>query len=65
VSVETRRGAESSFGQWMALTIALLGWMFDGYEMGLFPLIGGPALAMQTAAVMAPFGGSFPKALPS
>jgi MFS family permease len=29
----------------MALTIALLGWLFDGYEMGLFPLIGGPALA--------------------
>jgi len=43
--VETRRDAESNFGQWMALAIALLGWMFDGYEMGLFPLIGGPALA--------------------
>src|SRR5688500_19105110 len=28
----------------MALTAALLGWMFDGFEMGLFPLIGGPAL---------------------
>src|SRR5262245_65845355 len=37
--------AESRFGQWMALTAALLGWMFDGFEMGLFPLIGGPALA--------------------
>lgn len=36
---------ESSFGRWMALTAALLGWMFDGFEMGLFPLIGGPALA--------------------
>jgi SHS family sialic acid transporter-like MFS transporter len=35
---------ESSFGRWMALTAALLGWMFDGFEMGLFPLIGGPAL---------------------
>ncbi len=28
----------------MALIAALLGWMFDGFEMGLFPLIGGPAL---------------------
>jgi MFS family permease len=35
---------ESSRGRWMALTAALLGWMFDGFEMGLFPLIGGPAL---------------------
>jgi MFS family permease len=37
--------ADSSFGRWMALTAALLGWLFDGFEMGLFPLIGGPALA--------------------
>ncbi len=36
--------AESNLGRWMALTAALLGWMFDGFEMGLFPLIGGPAL---------------------
>jgi MFS family permease len=36
---------ESDAGKWMALTAALLGWMFDGFEMGLFPLIGGPALA--------------------
>lgn len=35
----------SKRGQWMALTAALLGWMFDGFEMGLFPLIGKPALA--------------------
>lgn len=35
----------SRFGAWMALTAALLGWLFDGFEMGLFPLIGGPALA--------------------
>jgi SHS family sialic acid transporter-like MFS transporter len=26
------------------LIAAFLGWMFDGFEMGLFPLIGGPAL---------------------
>jgi MFS transporter, SHS family, sialic acid transporter len=33
-----------SRGQWMALTAALLGWMFDGLEMGLFPLVAGPAI---------------------
>lgn len=32
-------------GRWMALTAALLGWMFDGLEMGLFPLVARPALA--------------------
>jgi MFS family permease len=31
-------------GKWLALTAALLGWMFDGLEMGLFPLVAGPAL---------------------
>jgi MFS family permease len=31
-------------GKWLALTAALLGWMFDGLEMGLFPLAGRPAL---------------------
>lgn len=31
-------------GKWMALAAAILGWMFDGFEMGLFPLIGQPAL---------------------
>lgn len=31
-------------GQWMALAAALLGWMFDGLEQGLFPLAGRPAL---------------------
>jgi MFS family permease len=44
-SVEAAQFAESNTGKWMALTAALLGWMFDGFEMGLFPLIGGPALA--------------------
>lgn len=34
----------SSRGRWLALTAALLGWMFDGMEMGLFPLVGRPAL---------------------
>jgi MFS transporter, SHS family, sialic acid transporter len=30
--------------KWMALTAAVLGWMFDGLEMGIFPLVGRPAL---------------------
>jgi SHS family sialic acid transporter-like MFS transporter len=30
--------------RWLALIAALLGWMFDGLEMGLFPLVGRPAL---------------------
>ncbi len=31
-------------GRWLALLAALLGWMFDGLEMGLFPLVGDEAL---------------------
>jgi MFS family permease len=31
-------------GKWLALTAALLGWMFDGLEQGLFPLVARPAL---------------------
>ncbi|HYV27322.1 MAG TPA: MFS transporter [Candidatus Eisenbacteria bacterium] len=34
----------NSQGQWMVLLAAFLGWMFDGYEIGLFPLIARPAL---------------------
>src|SRR5262245_25063886 len=34
----------SNFGKWMALTAALLGWLFDGLEMGLVPLVANPAL---------------------
>lgn len=30
--------------QMMTLVAAFLGWLFDGFEMGLFPLIGQPAL---------------------
>jgi MFS family permease len=32
-------------GKYMALTAALLGWMFDGLEMGLFPLVARPAIS--------------------
>lgn len=34
----------TSTGKWMALIAAILGWLFDGFEMGLFPLTGRPAL---------------------
>jgi MFS transporter, SHS family, sialic acid transporter len=37
-------GRASSIGKWMALAAALLGWMFDGFEMGMFPLVGPKAL---------------------
>lgn len=40
-------------GQWMALLAALLGWMFDGFEMGLFPLIGPNALSELLASEIA------------
>lgn len=30
--------------QWLVLTAAFLGWMFDGVEIGLFPLVARPAL---------------------
>jgi MFS family permease len=33
-----------SRGKWMALSAALLGWLFDGFEMGMFPLVGQKAL---------------------
>ncbi|MCA1964218.1 MAG: MFS transporter [Prosthecobacter sp.] len=36
--------AHTSTARTAALLAAFLGWMFDGFEMGLFPLIGKPAL---------------------
>jgi MFS family permease len=33
-----------SRGQWLTLTAALLGWAFDGFEMGVFPIVARPAL---------------------
>ena len=36
--------AVTSRGRNLALLAALLGWMFDGMEMGLFPLVGKDAL---------------------
>lgn len=34
----------SNAGKWTALLAAILGWMFDGFEIGLFPLVARPAL---------------------
>ena len=34
----------SAKGKWLVLTAAFLGWMFDGLEMGIFPLVARPAL---------------------
>ena len=41
----TPAGAGGNKGKWMALAAALLGWMFDGFEQGLFSLVGRPAFA--------------------
>src|SRR3954469_3950292 len=30
--------------QWLTLAAALLGWSFDGFEMGVFPIVARPAL---------------------
>jgi MFS transporter, SHS family, sialic acid transporter len=38
-------------GAWMALTAAFLGWMFDGMEMGIFPLVARPALVEMAPAL--------------
>ena len=36
--------APAARGKWMALLAAFLGWMFDGVEIGLFPLAARPAM---------------------
>src|SRR6266550_3663847 len=43
--------AASTQGQWLVLTAAFLGWMFDGLEMGIFPLVARPALQEMQAAI--------------
>jgi SHS family sialic acid transporter-like MFS transporter len=35
---------EPAQGKWMAFAAAFLGWMFDGLEIGLFPLVARPAV---------------------
>jgi MFS family permease len=44
----------TTFGRNAALVAAVLGWLFDGFEMGLFPLIGGPAIKDLLGAGAAP-----------
>lgn len=44
IMADTAPADSETRGKWMALTAALLGWMFDGLEMGLFPLVGRQAL---------------------
>ncbi len=44
MSSNTEHTKTTSFGRWMALTAALLGWMFDGAEMGMFSMVGRDAL---------------------
>ena len=41
---DMRPEPNSPRAKWAVLAAAFLGWMFDGFEMGLFPLIGGPAI---------------------
>jgi SHS family sialic acid transporter-like MFS transporter len=36
--------APDARARWLALTAALLGWLFDGAEMGLFSMVGRPAV---------------------
>src|SRR5262245_25563952 len=47
-TLDTRGGDQSDVAtaraRWLALTAALLGWMFDGAEMGVFSMVGRPAV---------------------
>ncbi len=46
--------AAKTNGKWIVLLAAFLGWMFDGMEMGIFPLVARPALQefQQAAGVL-------------
>ena len=43
----------------LTLLAAFLGWMFDGMEMGIFPLVAGPALRQMAAPTVASLGWMF------
>jgi len=43
-SVNAAKPATIGFAHWMALTAALLGWLFDGAEMGVFSMVGRRAI---------------------
>jgi MFS family permease len=47
--MDTPMGKPSPFAgitraQWLTLAAALMGWLFDGFEMGVFPIVARPAL---------------------
>ncbi len=44
VSPPLNEPSPPSSGKWLALAAALLGWLFDGAEMGIFSMIGRPAV---------------------
>lgn len=59
LSVGVRKSSWVARGRWLALAAAFLGWMFDGFEMGIFSVVGRPALRDVLAArtdVAAPGG---------
>src|ERR1700750_647818 len=43
--IATAPKTTSARAQWLVLLAAFLGWMFDGLEMGIFPLVSRPALS--------------------
>ena len=65
ISATTLEQAEqqrlSGRGQWLVLSAAFLGWMFDGVEQGVFPLVARPALQdllkVDTDALVGPWIG--------
>jgi MFS family permease len=48
---QTYQPAATTLGraQWLVLIASFLGWMFDGYELGLFPVVARPALKSMLA----------------
>src|SRR5258705_4912859 len=58
MTMEPTANSDKSTGaraQWLVLAAAFLGWMFDGLEMGIFPLVARPALQS-----MMPVAGDLP-----
>ena len=43
-------------GQWLVLLAAFLCWMFDGLEMGIFPLVAWTGLAYNFGRILAGVG---------
>ncbi len=41
---DTQPSRITSTGRYLALAAALLGWLFDGAEMGVFSMVGRPAI---------------------